>query len=209
MSATTRLSAIANHIYTKRILCFGVLPLAFTGLGAVINHEKLDAPARTADHQAAQLVAKDLGSFIEKAKGGEEELVEAYNSRKVYLEAPAQEVVASCMRQALMPQHGSIEIAQTVPQTKITSYRAPMATDLQYANNTTVAVVNFSKTALTDCANASFAEFKAVPTADQSRLEFYRIMGQGLLVGLLGGAFIYNQRTSRPQPARAGAPTHG
>ncbi len=206
MSVATRFRAITNHVYTKRAICFGVVPLVFTGLNVLSSYDKLDAPARTAEHNAAQLVAKDLGSFIEKAKGGEEDLVFAYNSRKTYLNAPANVAVEGCMRTALLPEHGSIEIAQTVPQTKMTSYRAPMATDLQYANTSTVAVVNFSKTALTDCAQAAFTQQKAVPTADQARTSFYRDVGSGLLFGLACGVFIYNQWRRREIPAASRSP---
>lgn len=206
MFLAKRFSDITNHVYTKRAICFGVVPLVFTGLNVMLSYDKLDVPARTADYNAAQLVAKDLGSFIEKAKPSEEDLVYAYNSRKTYLNAPANVAVEGCMRTALLPEHGSIEIAQTVPQTKMTSYRAPMATDLQYANTSTVAVVNFSKTALTDCAQAAFTRQKEVPTADQARTTFYKDVGSGLLFGMVGGAFIYNQWRRREAPRASRSP---
>lgn len=198
-------SSVFQNVWARKrvqqVVCYGVVPAAFSGLMALANQYKLDAPTHTKAHVEAQAVVVDLGNFLQKAAPDEEALVEAYNTRSAYLGPVARTTLASCFKQSLLEDATQAEMAQTLPQQRMNSYRAPMASDLKNTHGPAVAVTPFSQVKLTDCAKAASARFAATPTAAEMRRQYYRDIGSFALGGLFAGNFLYLHRRRRTEAA--------
>jgi len=199
-------SRLFSHKKAQLALFYGAAPVAFAGLAGLLNMGKLDAPARTADYQSAQQESKDLGTFLNKAKPGEEYMIEAYNMRRAYTAPVAQAVLAGCMQKALSQEGGQIEIAQTASSARMSSYRAPMATELLGIRDTAVAVMPLNRGQLVACAEARMQEARAVPDAEESRTEFFNKIATGLLAGGIAGFIMHHRQRELARNRQNAAP---
>jgi len=201
MSVTSAFQNLWARKRVQQFVCYGVIPVAFASLMGVANQDKLDAPTHTKAHVEAQAVVVDLGNFLQKAAPDEEALVEAYNTRSAYLGPVARTTLSTCFKQALVDDATQAEMAQTLPQQRMNSYRAPMATELKNTHGPAVAVTPFSQVKLKDCTKAAAAQFAATPTAAEMRRDYYKDIGTFALGGLFVGNFLYMQRRRKTEAA--------